>query len=444
MTGACLAASVRIGLTLVAGLGVLAASTPSASACGAYFARIAPATAATASSQLYNRTSKMIVARADNATTITMTADYRGDPQEFAVVIAVPAVLTREQIKIADGTLIDTLDRWSAPKLVESFDADPCPSTVASTRTKTLGVQGAATNAASPAPQRPPLGVTVEGQYVVGEYDVAVLSAQQSDGLQTWLSEAGYNVPPAAGPVLAKYIAEGMKFFVAKVNLQQKQQLGFALLRPLQITYRSPKFVVPVRLSTINADGPQEMFIFLLTSRGRVEAANYPTQSVPTGLEVPPFVKRDYAGFYRAVFDKLVASFEGRGVFIEHVSAVRERGRTSVIGLGDDKLAGLGASWFRGNSNGAGKRDKVVLTRLHVRYDAAHFPMDLMLRETDNAAPLIGRFSITHPYTGSADCPEGEQYRAQLAARSSRENANLTRLTGWSQELIREKAAGAR
>src|ERR1700674_753189 len=286
---------------------------PSALACGAYFARRPPATEGIAISQLYNQTTKMVVARADNATTVTMTADYRGDPQEFAVVIAVPTVLAREQIKVADGILIDALDQWSAPKLTEAFDSDPCPSTVVlgyPTRGAAPGAVAAPTSLS-----RPPLRVTVEAQYVVGEYDVAILSAQQSDGLQTWLNEAGYNVPPAAQPVLARYIAEGMKFFVAKVNLQQKQQLGFSLLRPLQITYQSPKFMVPVRLSTINADGPQEMFLFFLTPRGRVETANYPTHMVPTDLEVPPFIKNDYAGFYRAVFDKLVASSKGRGVF---------------------------------------------------------------------------------------------------------------------------------
>src|SRR5262249_49126623 len=147
-----------VGLILVATLCALASSVPSALACGAYFARRVPQTTAIASAQLYNRTSKMVVARADNATTITMTADYRGDPQEFAVVIAVPTVLTREQIKIADGTLIETLDRWTAPKLTESFDPDPCPST---TRSYAIGAPVAPSAVGAPRPQAP-LGVTVE------------------------------------------------------------------------------------------------------------------------------------------------------------------------------------------------------------------------------------------------------------------------------------------
>jgi hypothetical protein len=243
MTGAFRVAG-QAGLILLAATVAILSSTPPALACGAYFARRLPTTTTLAGSQLYNRTTKMVVARVDNATTITMTADYRGDVREFAAVIAVPTVLTREQIKVADGTLIDALDRWTAPRLIEHHDPDPCPSTEASDRSRSKSrAPLALASKASPSPQT--LGVTVEAQYVVGEYDVAILSAQQSDGLLTWLNGAGYNVPPAAEPVLAQYIAEGMKFFVAKVNLQQKQELGFALLRPLQINYRSPKFMVP-------------------------------------------------------------------------------------------------------------------------------------------------------------------------------------------------------
>src|SRR5215475_14833910 len=112
----------RVGLALALGLAIFVDTIPSAFACGAYFPRRAPTTVGTAGAQLYKHSTKMIVARTNDTTTITMTADYRGDSKEFAVVVAVPTVLTREQVKIADGRLIDTWDNASAPGLVESFD----------------------------------------------------------------------------------------------------------------------------------------------------------------------------------------------------------------------------------------------------------------------------------------------------------------------------------
>jgi hypothetical protein len=203
--------AVRLGAGLCLVLSVLVASMPGAEACGAYFARSLPTTAATAGAKLFNRSTNMVVARADTTTTITMTADYRGDPKEFAVVIAVPTVLTREQIKTADGTLIDWLDRFGAPGLTEAYDPDPCPSVTAAPGRGGPPPPPAAPAAGAmpPAPKRPSLGVTVEAQYAVGEYDIAILSAEQSDGLRIWLNEAGYNVPRAAEPVLAAYIADG-------------------------------------------------------------------------------------------------------------------------------------------------------------------------------------------------------------------------------------------
>ena len=50
------------------------------------------------------------------------------------------------------------------------------------------------------------LGVKVEAEYAVGEYDIVILSAEQSGGLETWLNENGYKIPGGAGDILGSYI----------------------------------------------------------------------------------------------------------------------------------------------------------------------------------------------------------------------------------------------
>jgi hypothetical protein len=139
--------------------------------------------------------------------------------------------------------------------------------------------------------------VKIEAEYTVGEYDIVILSADQSGGLETWLKESGYKIPEGAGPVLESYIKRKMRFFVAKVNLEEKAKAGFHYLRPLQVAYESRKFMLPIRLGTVNADGPQELFVFALTRKGRVETTNYRTVKLPTGMDLPVFVKRDFADF---------------------------------------------------------------------------------------------------------------------------------------------------
>ena len=89
----------------------------------------------------------------------------------------------------------------------------------------TLGAAGPQATLADGARNRA-LGVTVEAQYLVGEYDILILSATQSDGLETWLKENGYSAPEGASQVLGSYIRQGMKFFVAKVNLEEHAKQG--------------------------------------------------------------------------------------------------------------------------------------------------------------------------------------------------------------------------
>ena len=64
--------------------------------------------------------------RDGDRTVLTMANDYQGSLKEFAVVVPVPTFLRREQIHVGDRALVDHLDAYSAPRLVEYFDANPC------------------------------------------------------------------------------------------------------------------------------------------------------------------------------------------------------------------------------------------------------------------------------------------------------------------------------
>ena len=70
--------------------------------------------------------SQVVLARDGDRTVLTMASDFKGAPKEFAVVIPVPTFITREQIHVAEKALIDHLDAYTAPRLVEYFDSDPC------------------------------------------------------------------------------------------------------------------------------------------------------------------------------------------------------------------------------------------------------------------------------------------------------------------------------
>src|SRR5438128_9694657 len=105
-----------LGVTLLL-LPLLAAQTALAF-CGFYVAK--------ADSKLFNQASQVVLVRHEDKTVLTMANDFRGDPKEFAIVVPVPTVLEKGQIRVSDRALIEHLDAYSAPRLVEYFDPDPC------------------------------------------------------------------------------------------------------------------------------------------------------------------------------------------------------------------------------------------------------------------------------------------------------------------------------
>ena len=105
-------------LLLTLALTLLAAQPPAHAFCGFYVAK--------ADTKLFNKASQVVLVRDEDKTVLTMANDFQGDPKEFAVVIPVPTFIERGQIHVADKALIDHLDAYTSPRLVEYFDPDPC------------------------------------------------------------------------------------------------------------------------------------------------------------------------------------------------------------------------------------------------------------------------------------------------------------------------------
>jgi hypothetical protein len=407
--------------SLIAGLVALAASNPAAAFCGFYVAQ--------ANARLFNNASKVVLARKDERTVITMASDYEGSPSNFAMVVPVPTVIRRDQVRVVNPALITRVDNYSAPRLVEYFDPDPCepvavPVMSPMAESDAIVLTGRRQGTKS-------LGVTIEARYQVGEYDILILSATQSNGLVTWLTQNGYKMPEGAAPVVGSYLRQNMKFFVAKVNLKRHDAKGAETLRPLQISYASRKFMLPIRLGTVNARGPQELFVYALTPNGRVETTNYRTVKLKSDLDIPVYVKGEFPAFYRAMFTKAVAQQQMRAVFLEYAWDSGSCDPCSSEPLSSEEAKGLGARWA--------DEESVFVTRLHLRYTRGTFPEDLMLQETGDSENFQARYVVRHSFKGPVKCRAGQEYRNSLVRRWDVEARNLASLTGWDVPTIKSK-----
>ena len=300
----------RFLIALVTATVTILVTTTANAFCGFYVAK--------ADTSLFNRASQVVLVRDDDRTVITMANDFEGEVKDFAVVIPVPTMIERGQINVGDRAVIQHLDAYTAPRLVEYHDPDPCQAyrrleeMASNDASMPMAQKGLRNSARS-------RGVTIEAQYTVGEYDILILSAKQSGGLITWLNENGYKIPKGAKRVVDSYLKQDMRFFVAKVNLEEQSKLGYQYLRPIQVAYESNKFMLPIRLGTLNAKGKQELYVYALTRTGRVETTNYRTVKMPSNVEIPEFVDGEFADFYRAMFDKQTQKENERAVFLSIV-----------------------------------------------------------------------------------------------------------------------------
>lgn len=394
--------------------------------CGFYVAQ--------ANAQLFNKSSQVIIVRDATRSVISMHSDFQGDVKEFAMVVPVPVVLKRNEIRIIDKSIFNTLDAYSGPRLVEYYDENPCYENIAKEQNyfsmdESMAAPTMNTRALASAVKNK---VTIEAQYTVGEYDILLLSAKESNGLSIWLEENDYKIPDGATEVLEPYIKNNMKFFVVKVNLEAKNRLGVDELRPIQISFNSTKFMLPIRLGMANANGDQDMIVYAFSKKGRVECTNYTTHEMPTGRNVPLDVQGKFGKFYKDLFKKKWARHKD-AVYVEYAWDVTPTWQgvkcdpcTGPPPLTAD-LQKAGVDWL---NDGSG--DRVFFTRMHVRYGRSYFPQDLAFQETPNTKNYQARYIITHPAQGNLSCEAGQKYIYKLTKRRHTEVQNAVALAGWS------------
>lgn len=410
---------------------ILIASSHAQAFCGFF--------AGKADASLFNEASQVILVRDGKHSVISMLNDFKGALTDFALVVPVPQVLEKGQVRIGDKRLFDRLDAYSAPRLAEYYDPDPCP---VGQRYDLERATDAMPQMAAPAStgrieqkSDKALGVTVEASYTVGEYDIVMLSAKQSNGLETWLVSNGYKMPTGAAAALKPYVAQNMKFFVAKVNLEEQSKTGTQYLRPLQFAFDSEKFMLPIRLGMINADPkkPQDLIAYVLTKKGRVESANYRTVKLPANENLPPAIKNNFNTFYKAMFDHQAKADDHRVVFTEYFWDMGWCDPCAADPLSREEMLQAGVFWLDGDidvqkpvrGNGilwpaptpGGGAQNALLTRLHVRYTPKTFPEDLMFVQTADRENWQTRYVVQNPFAGSV-----QQCREKAAAYSC-ENA---------------------
>jgi hypothetical protein len=332
--------------------------------------------AGSAGAEFYNFASEVGIVRQGERTTMTLANGWEGNATDFALILPIPELIDKGDVRIADPAIFDRLDEYTAPREV-TYD---CPDTGwgdsgwwSTTSSWDTGSGSGTTST-----------VTVHTEFVVGSYEIVVLSAAESSGLLTWLNDNGYETSVEAADVLQGYIDGGMYFFAAKVTLEDTES-GY--LEPLQFGFDAEELMLPIRLGTLNSGGcRQDVILYLLTDDvdGRVEVANYPEVVAEDDCMYRPDKWDSFSAFYEHQLASAMSKVDHGPAWINEYAWPSSGCDPCVTtALTDGEVTELGF---------VGRSSESFTTRIHLRYDADEVTEDVAFRLTGNTATSQQRF----------------------------------------------------
>ena len=368
--------------------------------------------------RLENGYSEVAIVRQAGVTTLSMANDYQGPPEGFAVVVPVPKVLEEGDVRVVAPAIFDQLRAYTEPRLV-SYTCEelypPLPKAPAWQQSHSSCAVAYSAETGGGDFYDP--GANVEAEFIVGEYDVVVLSAQDSEGLLGWLDTNGYAVAPNQEALLQEYIDGGSYFFAAKVDPERLSDEQ-SMLSPLQFSYASDVFSLPIRLGTANSPGEQELVVYALTEAedGRVGIANYEESK----LESACLTEGEFSDFYAAELDEVFSGDQATWIaeygWLNKPLLVKcdpcPPGIDTRFGFSLSGLRSVGFE-FQGSVDTGWSSTPATpsfyVTRLHMRYTPEQATQDLVLYTSGITENTQQRYIVYESYLEDAFpvCGEG-------------------------------------
>jgi hypothetical protein len=259
----------RTTLIAVAALGASAFMPGVASACGGFFCNQA---------QPVNQAAEGIIFadNGDGTVTAVIQIQYQGPSTNFSWLLPISSVpKSKDDIGIASNLALQRLQTATNPSYrLNTRIEGTCQQSLNFGAPSSGGTTAAAGGASSMGAEGPG-AVTVEASGVVGKFDWAVISLDQSladpaDTAVQWLSTNGYDVPSGAPNLLGPYLEAGL--YLLALKLQKGADTGS--IRPIALTYTGTQPSIPVKLTAVAANDDMGVLTWLL-GKSRAVPQNY-------------------------------------------------------------------------------------------------------------------------------------------------------------------------
>ncbi|MFD7711240.1 DUF2330 domain-containing protein [Streptomyces sp. NPDC059785] len=191
---------------------------------------------------------------------IVMQLTVTGDARTAAWIMPVPH---RATVELGESRLFSQLSEATAPERRTRHHFWPRNGDWPFDDSDTAG-DAALPGAAS--------GVGVVGRERLGPFDVARLTATDSDALGDWLDDNGFSLPGRLDTALRPYVDQGWEYVAVKLAPEEAGAVLGGALDPLRLSFASDDLVYPMRLSRL-AKTPQSLGLYVLAEH-RMEPAS--------------------------------------------------------------------------------------------------------------------------------------------------------------------------
>jgi Uncharacterized protein conserved in bacteria (DUF2330) len=244
-----------LGTSLALGSSFVASS---ASACGGFFC---------SQSQGVNQAAERIVFanNGDGTVTAVIEIQYQGPADKFSWLLPISSVPTGDKIGVASALSFQRLQQATNPQYsLQTRVEGQCD-----TNLQLSPGSGGSASSGGGFPEGGEAsagdGVTVEASGVVGSFEWAVISLDESleapaDAAVEWLNQNEYDVPPGAPGLLGPYLADGM--YLLALRLVKGADSGS--IRPIVLTYEATKPMIPIKLTAVAANDDMGVLTWVL------------------------------------------------------------------------------------------------------------------------------------------------------------------------------------
>lgn len=280
-----------------------------------------------------------------------MENNYCGLLVDFVMVVFVFEVLMQDQVKMFLLGLFWCLDRLMVLRFVQYWEKDLCQDNVIYCKVgecvdqnNVYFVLGGNNNMVNNMFLNNGFlnNVVVEVEFVVGEYEIVVLSSDEVMSLESWLMMNNYNIFVGVIEIFEQYIQQGMYFFVVKINLVKVIFIdGQVVFLLLWFYYIFEMFLLLICLGMINLVGVQDLIVYMIGGNQCYELVNYFNVMILININVKFEVKEDFFVYYEKFFLRMFV--ENLGVVImEYVWSVLGCDLCFVLLMGEQDLVMFG------------------------------------------------------------------------------------------------------